>query len=431
MQKINRPAPITSVNTEQQNETDAFLANRSIKRRNIKQHQLEEKIINEQTVQAEDEILFTQITDFFTEDSPENILHTTRQAIPDSLLELYDGNLAEALLESGSEFAYISTEEIETLLDATDLTKEKKQKFKDLAENLSGTILGDEEALIDEAAKVICKGNVATIYLMLCYLYEDLSKSKAKKELQERLKKIIDMLERQESAYLFNFFSSKNLLTSNNSPNLTQLNDSMAKISAGTVKLGTLKQTLEFLTTHLNDSELHKMVSLFMKFQAKNFKTMALYADNNENRENIANLLKQERNLILLNSIYNLCKKLFQEFKKVKEINEKYGQFMGQIIGILESSTLNFDYVLNMQKTLGINASNEQPDINRDKFFTKELQKLLTKLPQPIFQSDSGRNKVLDVVKGIIIGIEKYDANLKQPSGLSFIRKKEIKPRVC
>ncbi len=415
-----RPSPIVNSATQ-----DNKLHDKQVSRLMRKQHQMEAHIADESQGRVQDENYFTEIAakQFFNQSEKSSSTQSTREAIPPSLLELYETGLSDSVLATdGAEISYLVAEEIETLIEFIDVDGKKKAKFAELSEKLEGAREGQEEGLIDEAARTVCNGNKSEIYLMLCYLFEDLIRKKSRESLRDRLKKIIKALERQESAYLFNYFSSQNILKA--SPN-TSVNagalDKMANISSGYVKLSSLRQTLQFVSQTLPDKEMHKMVSIFMKFQARNLKKIATLAENRESKEELANILQQERNLIILNSIYNQCRRICFKMKKFTEVEEKYGDFMLQIITVIESSMVSLEGLQNMERMLGI--KNLTLEVNRA--FVKNFHAMLAKLPQPIFYSEVLRDKLLDSMRNFTQQIE----GLMEPknNGLSFLRRKPFR----
>lgn len=428
MGEINRLSNVTPINpTSSQDRLDE----KNMKRRVLKEHMKEVRMEESLENRREDENYFNEITakEFFSNGSGANLLESTREIIPPSSLELYETNLLkETIMNKGRttsdlvDDVYVSGEEIEAFFEFMDPDGKKKIKYIELTEKLIAAREGEEESLIDNAAKTVCAGNKADIYLMLCYLYEDLIKRNAKKSLQDRLRKIIDAFGRQESAYLFSFFSFENILkTSPNSSITASMLDKMANISSGNLKLNSLRQSLQFIVQTLPDSEMYKMVSIFMKFQAKGLKRITTLNEGREGKEELANILQQERNLIILNSLYNQSKKVFNHVKKVTPIEEKYGDFMGQVINVIESSVVSLDGLQNMQKTIGV----KQLTLETNRVFIKNFLVLLNQMPQPIFYNETMRDKLLESIKNIMNAIEK----MMQPvsSGLSFLRTKSNK----
>ena len=193
------------------NQHDKLLENK-MKRMVLKEHQLENVIAEISDNRQADESVFKDIAGYFAKEAPGGSLQQTRQTIPASLLDLYEANFSDAHLASDAEAAsYLAGEEISSFLEFMDVDGKKKAKFEELSNKLIASTEGEEEALIDNGAKLICLGNKAEIYLMLCYVLEELHKKKSKEKLQDRLKKIINAFERHESAYLFNFFSFQNI----------------------------------------------------------------------------------------------------------------------------------------------------------------------------------------------------------------------------
>jgi hypothetical protein len=395
---------------------------KNLQRRMVKQHlkeiQIEEKI----DARKEDQNYFEEITreQFFPNG---NSLHNTQESVSSQMRAIYENVYSDVTIATNADaMTYLSGEEVEMFLKFLDVNGSKKTKFDEISAKLVTSSEGEEESIIDNAARLICAGNKAEIYLMLCYLYEDLNRKKVKEKLQDRLKKIIDAFERQESSYLFNFFSFQNILKTSPNANVNAaLLDKMANISSGNIKLNSLRQSLQFIAQSLPDHEMYKMVSLFMKFQAKGLKKINGLNEGPEGKEELANLLQQERNLIILNSLYSQCKKVFKQLKKVTPIDEKYSDFMGQVITVIESSVTSVDGMQNMQKLIGV----KQITLQINSVFVKAFMGLLSKMPQPIFYNEAMREKLLESIRNIQRNIDK----LLEPksNGLSFLRNKSYK----
>ncbi len=419
-----RVAPVTRANTD--DHFNEQLDNKVLKRKIIKQHILESKRENQEV----EEKYFKEIVakEFFSKEVEGSILQETYEAIPDSYLGLYESSIIEEakLASDPLKVVNLTSEELSTFFEFIDGSGKKRAQFDELAENLMTAGEGQEEGLIDQGARVICSNNKSEIYLMLCYLLENLVRKKAKEKLQERLKKIIDSFQRQESAFLFSYFSFQNMVKeADNSAINSNLLDKMANISAGNIKLNSLRQSLQFVAQSLPDKDMYKMVSIFMKFQAQGLKKISTLSEGREGKEELANILQQERNLIILNSLYNQCRKVFSQLKKVTPIDEKYSEFMMQVITVIESSVVSLDGLQNMERFLGITKITLE--INR--VFIKGFKNMLSKMPQPIFYNESMREKLLENMNNIINKIE----TLLEPksSGLSFLReKREVQSRV-
>lgn len=145
------------------------------------------------------------------------------------------------------------------------------------------------------------------------------------------------------------------------------------------------------------------------------------FDEGREGKEELANILQQERNLIILNSIYNQCRRIFFHLKKVTPIEEKYADFMGQVITVIESSVISLETLQNMERLVGV----KQITLEVNRVFIKNFLVLLNKMPQQIYYSESLREKLLESVKHIIRNIDKLLE--PAPSGLSFLRRKSYK----
>lgn len=352
-----------------------------------------------------------------------------RAEIPPSMLELYAKagaslDAQETLLQDADVMKYLAGEEVEQLLSELDPKNEKKAKFEELSNKLESAQEGTEDSLIDSYARTACSSK-ADIYLMLCYISESLSARKARQRLLDRLKQIIDAFERQESGYLFEFFSMQNMPgATGKSPVNATFMDKMANLASGHVQIDSLKQTFQFVCQILPEGELFKMVSLFMKVRAKQLKKMQSAYLSREDKEEMIKLLKEERNLIMLNSLYNNCKRMVSKLKKTTEVQEKYVDLLNHIISVLETSLVSGDGIQNMGRGIGI-----KPGANDAQgTFIRYFATIIEKAPIQLFQSDAARVKVIEALNKLKIASDAQNKPNSTP-GLSFLHKRPERVR--
>lgn len=345
-----------------------------------------------------------------------------RAQIPASMIDLYTASGTsvegqERLLQDADVMKYLAGEEVEQLLSELDPKGEKKAKFEELTNKLSGAQEGTEDSLIDSYARNACS-NKADIYMMLCYVSEGLSARKARERLLQRLKQIIDAFERQESGYLFEFFSMQNMPgATGKSPVNATFMDKMANLSSGHIQIDSLKQTFQFVCQILPEGELSKMVSLFMKVRAKQLKKMQSANLSREDKEEMLKLLKEERNLIMLNSLYSNCKRMVSKLKKTTEVQEKYVDLLNHIISVLETSLVSGDGIQNLGRAIGVKVGEAQG------LFIRYLATIIEKAPIQLFQSDAARVKVLEALSRLKIASDAQNKPSATP-GLSFLHKR-------
>jgi hypothetical protein len=317
---------------------------------------------------------------------------------------------------------YLLQDEIDSFIDSFDQIKNKKEQFKTLAEKIANSPEGTEEDVLDAGVKLLCSSKAET-YILLLYVQEFLRQRNSREKFFERISQIKDEFEKQENGYLFEFFSIQKMVESLNNSNINNAKfiDQMAQVSSGQVSLESLKQTLEFVRGLFGDN-FHKMVSVFMKIRSMQLKKIKSEFLSPEERSELVNMLRQENQIIILNSVYNQSKKSLEKLKKMGPVQEKYGELIAQLIALTESMFISADSVVGISKILGL----DQADKKSLNTLLSEMIRIYTVAPVAIFNNQANRMKTLDSLRAVTTKISPEQKETKQ---LSFLksRNKTIK----
>lgn len=197
---------------------------------------------------------------------------------------------------------YLSTDELEILLDHYEFSEDDKNDIKKLIEQVIDATEGSELSLLNSMLQKT-KLNKAQLYLALNYVMEELRRRRAKKRFLQQLKRWSLVYENQESGYLAEFFAlAKNKALVNKISDKCNL-DALANLNSGGVINGGIKQTIQ-LVAELFDNNYASMVSLFMKLRAQQLILLATDTVNPETKAKLHELLSLEKNLIILHSTY-------------------------------------------------------------------------------------------------------------------------------
>ena len=85
-------------------------------------------------------------------------------------------------------------------------------------------------------------------------------------------------------------------------------------------------------------------------------KRMLSLTDSPEGKEEKASIYQQQRNLIIVNTLYNELLDLISKMKKKTKVGDgKYAEFMMRTVAIIQSSTLSPQILIEMQSLIGVN----------------------------------------------------------------------------
>lgn len=127
---------------------------------------------------------------------------------------------------------YLSTDELEILLDNYEFSEDDKSDIKKFIEQAINSTEGSELALLNSMLQKT-QLNKAQLYLALNYVMEELRRRRAKKRFLQQLKRWSLVYENQESGYLAEFFAlAKNKALVNKISNKCNL-DALANLNSG------------------------------------------------------------------------------------------------------------------------------------------------------------------------------------------------------
>jgi len=204
---------------------------------------------------------------------------------------------------------YLTFDELEVLWDTYLADEELKSEVKELLDLINQCESGEEVGVLNRFMGSHKLG-VAQIYMILNYLMEKMRKRKEKELFLKDLERWTKRYSQQKSGYLFEFFSmvsQPELIKDLSCNNL----DYLATINSSATDINGIKDTLQAISRGLND-QFNSLVSLYVKLKAHQL-LWSRSAVNREDKLVIAQLVKMEKNLIIINSLY--CRQ--QEYYKV------------------------------------------------------------------------------------------------------------------
>ncbi|MCE2706570.1 MAG: hypothetical protein LW807_05780 [Proteobacteria bacterium] len=286
--------------------------------------------------------------------------------------------------------AEISLDELSTFFEDDKL---EQDKLDGLANELAG---GEDSMAEGILSDFIAKNNLdkAQIYVMLSYLVGVLnSEQKHREKLRKLVASLLKKLEQQESAYLFNFF---NLLENKELQKKPKLVKTLAEMAAGDISITTIKQSLRFVEESLED-DYDNLVSKCIKYRVHILKRLNNMDLSFEDKTELIDYFKFEKNIIILQSVYSRLGKLNNYIKEVKKgvVNE-YGNSsrVGAVFSFSELSMFSDSALSVLIRNLGFEI-----DIKKSTGFINELVRFFISLPLEVFNSTSGQKQ--KVVEGL------------------------------
>ncbi len=396
MSTINRNVPI--VQSSKGIDMNEFNHNRLIRNRIRKEnHQkdlkfddmrneraTQSKMIDEQNVEASaDNMDHANQEDFLR-----YVNHGTSLSQKLANVATYSNKNVEKLMAKYK--AEISLDELSTFFEDDKL---EQDKLDGLANELAG---GEDSMAEGILSDFIAKNNLdkAQIYVMLSYLVGVLnSEQKHREKLRKLVASLLKKLEQQESAYLFNFF---NLLENKELQKKPKLVKTLAEMAAGDISITTIKQSSRFVEESLED-DYDNLVSKCIKYRVHILKRLNNMDLSFEDKTELIDYFKFEKNIIILQSVYSRLGKLNNYIKEVKKgvVNE-YGNSsrVGAVFSFSELSMFSDSALSVLIRNLGFEI-----DIKKSTGFINELVRFFISLPLEVFNSTSGQKQ--KVVEGL------------------------------
>lgn len=314
---------------------------------------------------------------------------------------------------------YVTAQEVVNLLSTMDPGGIKKKQFEEIFESLMRVTDETEDEVLEAAVKDIGK-NPALLYLLLLYLMERLkNEARLKRRFMERLKKYLEAFERNESAYLFAFFSGNELHGDVGSLDGAQfqIQHKYAENQAGYVNLDSLRQTLQFVRTALPDKELYKMIAFYLKLKSAELEKVKAPQISPEDREQLNRILREQKNFIVIHGLYEQVLTMFAQFKnEFSHFQESYGEAINQIIALLDQTNVKEDFFVTFEKLFSIQGTGTLPTV------ISQIKLIIEKVPSSVFSDDDKRGALVRTLR--ILLSQAHPVEKDRPSFLNKMPKR-------
>lgn len=310
-----------------------------------------------------------------TEKMAEQFHSTLMQVTPDA-----ESIESDVLVNFAS--CYITELEVSSLLKTLKGSKLDEKELESFSQELSNS---ENPAAFLEDYFRNSQLNIGEIYIVLTFLHQSFNKKKHK--FSEHLKKLLYMLEQQEPAYLLEFFSLVQ--------HLGLESHAYAQISSKNVSLSTVRQVINFIKQNMNGDYTNNLHN-YIKY---NSKLIAKYSYLNSNYEDdimLAESLKLEKNLFVLQSLITQIHQVYNTLK-----TSPSSDLSSPLIGILDFSELVIvsDYALN---TL-LQALNYKKTPDNYVTVIKSLLDLFYKMSLAVYDyKEEQQQKVIDGIRNIL-----------------------------
>lgn len=290
--------------------------------------------------------------------------------------------------------AYLEDAEVDTIFEYVDkenkLTREK-------SENLLDSLLSMDEDVADSELSGFVKGNklsMAETYILLGFLYEEISKrDQKKKRLLKLLRDLLKKVGQQNSAYLFEFFSLANHPQVKNNPKLA---NGLANLAAGTgeANIATVREAISFIKESL-ENDFANIVSKCMRLRVHILSRLTQSQNSFENKQEVANFMKFEKNLIVVNTMNVRVNSLKDGIAATHvwdvTFSDDHASILEAIISFAESTMVTELGIKNLIRGFGISK-------NMDELvgFRNKIIQFFSSMPVEIFNGqDSHRQKLI------------------------------------
>jgi len=255
------------------------------------------------------------------------------------------------------------------------------------------------------------------IYIILSYLLEYFKLRKSK--YQALAARLLEQLEEQDSAYLFEFFQ---ITKANSTQQMSFTNlDALAKSASGNVNSSSLTDIIKFIHDAFDD-DYSQLVSNCVKYRLKILNNAQQRIMSFEDKANLGDYLLFEKHLIVIHSTYI---KLRHLLTSIREQNPKSKENYSQML----TATINFAQA-NFISDLTFNNMMRSMAIITDKLTHSVVLKIIVlfrSLPIEIFNQDGKQQQ--KVVDGLTQQAEKRannDENQENQFGFLKPLKKSI-----
>ncbi len=299
---------------------------------------------------------------------------------------------------------YLVAEDLEFLFNIVEDSTIKKKGLNDLVDKIESST---DDIEFEEVIKFLSSNsnNVGQTYLMICYILELLRQRRNKKRLQRQLQELIKKYESENSEYLLIWSSLTNFFKKDQAS--VKFFDGLAKISSGNLSVNNLKQVLYFIRDTF-DGDFTNLISTYMKVRANQIKILT-HNDKLqfEDRNKLVELIRTERYLLVINTMYQRSKVFIKELIDNKFlVKENYHDLLWQILTLAESSFISELSINNLSKSITIGDINDFQYIS----FLKRFVNLLRKMPHEIYQGGNTdtQKKIFEGIYNILISKNKH-----------------------
>lgn len=325
--------------------------------------------------------------------------------------ESYDPDVMSNLLSS-----YMSSAEIDTMFEYVEDSEVSKGDLDDLTEKLSASEDEAAAAIISEFFEGGMLSTVA-VFAALTYLYEELSKKEKKKnKTLALLKRLLEKFSQQNSAFLSEMFQiQKHPLVKQS----TKLSIGLANLSAGNISIDSLKSAIQFVDDYL-DADFDKIVSKCIRLRINVLSRLTTKRLSFEAKTELSGYLKCEKNLIVINSIYNNFDKFKNSVEQDILIDGKLStdnvKSLNSIIEFAENILINNFILKNFMNNIGFDKKFEV-----DLRLRTKIVELFQHLPMVLFNEDNKkRQKLIEAMRTFKIRSDPESGN-----SFSFIKKRK------
>lgn len=328
----------------------------------------------------------------------------------------FDPDLVNQLLASSMDEG-----ELEVMFNSFEKQNITKEKAETILNRLLDASEESSEAMLGGFIKNL-NLNIAEIFVLLNYLFAEVSKKdQQKKKLLALLKNLLKKVDQQNSAYLTEFFSLMNNPLVKQNPKLAH---GVASLSSGTIDMSSISDTLKFIHDYL-ENDFSNLVSKCIRLR---FHVLSRLTKTNlsfENKHELSQYTTCERNLITVNSMYLKVDHFKTDVNQSDiwklKISGEYADMIKAIVAFTESSIVTTMSMKNFVKSFGIDK-----DIKTLSGFKNKLIQFLSEMPMVVFNNtNSQRQKVIQGIRNLF-AVMHDDGGEANKSNFEFLRPKKI-----
>ena len=304
----------------------------------------------------------------------------------------FNPNIISKLLKS-----YMSAVDLKTLLAFCNSKKLSQEKLDELLKNLLSAPEEEATSIIDGFLSGD-EFNMAEIFAVLSFLLDEVSKKEQgkRKKTLALLQELLEKLSQQNSAFLSEFFAlTQNALVAQ-SPKMA---GGLANLSSGNISIASLKNTLKFVEEYL-DADFENLVSKCIRLRVHTLARLTAEHLSFEDKSELGNYLRCEKNLILINSVYAKFNKFREEIHEDKifgiTLSADNIKAINSVLNFAENLTVSNLVMRSFLQGIGAGDS-----LLSDANFKNRILKLFEQMPASIFIDSATRQKVLAGIRSL------------------------------